>query len=162
MTSNESKPSALAGKLPIIEKAFIAVLAIGIILAIAGISFSVLEAGLIGLGVIFFGSAFLLYTPIPDSDNKPLTFPALLASTIVPKVLWISSAICMVGIALSFITPKNQGYKELLLIGTLTIASGTVILTFFLVSGIKVAKAAVPVLYRAVPASLAALYFLLK
>lgn len=160
--SEEFRTPALLEKLPAFEKGFMAVLAGGIILAVLKIDLTILKIGLVGLAVIFFASAFRLPAPSSDQENGQYGFSDLLASSILPKVLWISSAISTIAIALYFIKPENQGYRQMLFIGTTTAATALVILTFFLISGAKHLKAVVPILYRAIPVLIAGLYFFLK
>jgi len=81
---------------------------------------------------------------------------------IVPKVLWISSAISALGIAFYLFDFGNDGYKRLLMIGGLTIGIGTLLLVVFLASGVKHIKTVTPILLRAVPLCLVDFYILFK
>lgn len=164
MTSEEPKSIGILKHLPLIEKALLCVLAIGIILAVLNINFLVVRFSLIGMAVIFFLSAYRPPEEIKErTDNDPpMGFSELLALMIVPKVLWISSAISLGGIALYYMALGNNGYKQMLMIGILSLSVCLILLAFFLVSGIKHLKTVVPILYRAVPALLAAIYFFMK
>jgi hypothetical protein len=163
MTSEETKSPGILKNLPVVEKILLCALALGAILAVLDINFTLLRASLIGLAAIFF---LLAYRPpekeIQREENEPGGFSELLALTIIPKVLWISSAVSLIGIAFYFISPENEGYKQMLFIGMTTLGTALIVLAFFLVSGTKHLKTVVPILYRAVPALIAAIYFLVK
>lgn len=79
---------------------------------------------------------------------------------IVPKVLWISSAISALGIAFYFFNFGNDGYKRLMMIGGLTIGIATLLLAIFLISGVKYIKTVTPILLRAVPLFFLDMYIL--
>jgi hypothetical protein len=81
---------------------------------------------------------------------------------IVPKVLWISSAISALGIAFYLFDFGNDGYKRMLMIGGLTIGIGTLLLLVFFVSGVKHIKIVTPILLRAIPLCLVDFYLMLK
>jgi hypothetical protein len=149
----------ITNHLPLIEKVFLAALAIGTVLTVMQIDSTVMRISLIGLAVTFF---LFAYRPIeiPKQENEPFGFSELLAFMIVPKVLWISSAISAVGIA--FYLFNNDGYKQLLMIGGLSIGIGTILIVIFLVSGVKHIKMVTPILLRAVPLFLVDFYILFK
>lgn len=163
MTSEQPKPLSLLRHLPLLEKIHLGILSVGIILAILNINFLALRIALAGLAVIFFLSAYHPPDEIKErSENDTFGFSDMLALIIIPKVLWISSAVLVAGIALSFFSYGNEGYKQALMIGILSIAVCLILLTFFSVRGVKHLKSVTPILYRAVPAFLAGVYFFLK
>lgn len=163
MTSEQPKTLSLLRHLPLLEKIHLGILAVGIILAILNINFLALRIALAGLAVIFFLSAYRPPEEIKEkSENDTFGFSDMLALIIIPKVLWISSAVLATGIALSFFTYGNEGYRQALMVGILSIAVCLILLTFFLVSGVKHLKSVNPILYRAVPALIAAIYFFMK
>jgi energy-converting hydrogenase Eha subunit C len=148
-------------QLPLVEKVLLTALAIGTILTVMEIDSTVTRISLLGLGVTFF---LLAYRPndIPRQEGEQLGFSDLLGLMIVPKVLWISSAISALGIAFYLFDFGNDGYKKMLMIGGLTISIGTILLIVFFVSGVKHIRTVVPILLRAVPLCLVDFYILFK
>ncbi len=162
MTSTSTPLIARVTKyLPLVEKIFLTAFIIGTVLRILHIDSTVTGVALLGLGVIFF---LLAYRPteIPRQENEQFGFSELLALMIVPKVLWISSAISALGIAFYLFDFGNDGYKKMLMIGGLTIGIGTVLLVVFFVSGVKHIRTVTPILLRAVPLCLVDFYILFK
>jgi len=151
----------LTKHLPLVEKILLTALAIGTILTLMKIDSTVTRVSLLGIGVTFF---LLAYRPtdMPRQEGEQFGFSELLGLTIVPKVLWISSAISAFGIAFYIFDFGNDGYKKMLMIGGLTIGIGTILLVVFLVSGVRHVKTVTPILLRAVPLCLVDLYILLK
>lgn len=89
----------ITNQLPLVEKILLTALAVGVILTAMGIDSTVTRVSLFGLGVAFFLSAYRVID-IPEAENEPYGFSALLGLTVVPKVLWISSAVSAVGISM--------------------------------------------------------------
>lgn len=147
--------------LPLVEKVLLTALAIGTILTVMKIDSTVTRVSLLGLGVTFF---LLAYRPndIPRQEGEQLGFSDLLGLMIVPKILWISSAISALGIAFYLFDFGNDGYKKMLMIGGLTISIGTLLLIVFFISGVKHIRTVVPILLRAVPLCLVDFYILFK
>ena len=143
--------------LPLIEKVLLTVLAIGLMLTALKIETTVTIVSLIGLAATFF---LLAYRPldIPEGGNEQGGFSDLLALMIIPKVLWISCAITAFGLALFMLETGNDGYKNMLMIGGSTIAVATLLLAFFRISGVKHIALVSPILMRALPLFLAAIY----
>jgi hypothetical protein len=147
--------------LPLIEKVLLTALAIGIILTVFQVDSTVTRVSLLGLGVTFFLLAYRS-TDIPRQEGEQFGFSELLGLMIVPKVLWISSAISALGIAFYLFDFGNDGYKKMLMIGGLTIGIGTLLLGVFFVSGVKHIRTVTPILLRAVPLCLVDFYILFK
>lgn len=145
--------------LPLVEKALLAALVIGIILTITGLDKTVTRVAFLGLGATFFLFAFRPIE-IPRKENEPFGFSELLAFTIVPKVLWISSAVSCIGIVFYLSAFGNEGYKQQLMIGAQSIGIGTLILAALLAKGVKHLNTITPVLLRAIPLLLVDLYIL--
>lgn len=143
------------------ERALLIALVIGTLLTYLKIDTAVLSVSLIGLAVVFFLYA---YKPldIVRAENEQLGFSDLLAVLILPKVMWISSAISTLGLLFYLLDLGNDGYKKMLMIGGLTIGIAVVLLTIFLASGVKNLKIVTPILLRAVPLLLIDLYILFK
>lgn len=164
MTSDQ-KPTPLivtiTKHLPLVEKILLTALAIGTILTVMQIDSTVTRVSLLGLGITFF---LLAYRPnnIPIHEGERFGFSELLGLTILPKVLWISSAISALGIAFYLFNFGNDGYKRLVMVGGLTIGIATMLLFVFAVSGVKHVRTVVPILLRAVPLSLVDFYILFK
>ncbi len=164
MTSEQTPTPLLVTitkQLPLVERIFITALVIGTILTAMQIDSTVTKISLLGLGATFF---LLAYRPndIPRQEGEQFGFSDLLALMILPKVLWISSAISALGIAFYLFDFGNDGYKKMLMIGGLTIGIGTILLITFSISGVKHIKIAMPILIRAVPLCLVDFYILFK
>ena len=164
MPQNQTPTSfsgAITKHLPLVEKVLLTTLVIGTILRVMHLDSSVTKVSLLGLGVTFF---LFAYRPneIPREENEQFGFPDLLVLTIVPKVLWISSAISALGIALYLVDLGNEGYKRLLMIGGMTIGGATVILLFSFAKGVKHLETVTPVLLRAIPLLLVDFYILFR
>ena len=141
--------NAITKHLPLIEKIFLAATLIGIILFALKIDTSVIKVALLGLAITFF-----LFSYRPNESPQPderFGFQGLLAHVIVPKILWISSAISTLGIAFFLFNFGNGSYRRLLIIGGLTIAVACVILLASLMQGVKYLAATTPLLLRAIP-----------
>jgi hypothetical protein len=147
--------------LPLVEKVLLTALAIGTIMTVMKIDSTVTRVSLLGLGVTFFLMAYRP-TDIPRQEGEQFGFSDLLGLMIVPKVLWISSAVSALGIAFYLFDFGNDGYKKMLMVGGLTIGIGTLLLVVFLVSGVKHIKTVTPILLRAVPLCLVDFYILFK
>ena len=116
--------------LPLVEKVLLIALAIGTILTVMQVDSTVTRVSLLGLGVTFF---LLAYRPIdiPSQEGEQFGFSELLGLMIVPKVLWISSAVSSLGMAFYLFDFGNDGYKKMLMIGGLTIGIGALLLVVF-------------------------------
>ena len=162
MTSTQTSTPVIAritNHLPLAEKILLTALAVGVILTAMGIDSTVTRVSLFGLGVVFFLSAYRVID-IPEAENQPYGFSALLGLTVVPKVLWISSAISAVGISMWLSDPGHEGFKRMLMIGGLSIGICTVLLLLFLLNGVKHIRLVTPVLLRAIPLFVADMYLM--
>jgi hypothetical protein len=146
--------------LHMVEWALLLALLIGFILTILQITSSVLSVSLIGLAVTYFLYA---YKPIEEIriENEKGGFSDLLASAILPKVLWISSSVSVLGLLFYNLNLGNESYKKMFLIGGSTITIATVLLVVLLFMGKRGAKAVLPVLLRAIPLCAIDMYSLL-
>ncbi len=149
----------ITNHLPLIEKILLTALAIGTILTAMGTDSNVTTIGLLGLGVTFFLYAYRAID-IPGTENDQFKFSELLGLMIVPKVLWISSAISAVGISMYLIDVGNEGYKQMLIIGGLSIGIGTALLLIFLIRGVRHITLVASVLLRAIPLFVVDMYLL--
>jgi hypothetical protein len=164
MNSTTPKPLVLSlmQYLPLAEKIFLAGASVGLIFLFLNLDTLVLIASLIALAVIFFLSAYRPPEDVPANENERQGFQELFAFVILPKVLWIGCAVCSVGIALYLIGPSNEGYRQMLLIGGLSLISDSVIFIFFLVKGIKHIQVVTPIFFRAIPLLAASAYIWFK
>ena len=158
---------------PLAEKILLTSLTVGVIMMAMEINTSVTIASLIGLAAIFFLFAYRpLDVPLSGDagrvqpadaasrEDGPAGFPELLGLTILPKVLWLSSAISVFGIALYIIDFGSDGYKNMLMIGGTAIATGALLLVALKMTGEKRINAVMPILLRAVPVCLVDFYIL--
>lgn len=150
---------AITKYLPLAEKFLLTALAVGIVLVVMKIDSVVVAMSLLGLGTIYF---LYSYRPInvPAQDGVKPGFLELLGLGILPKVLWISSSVCAVGIV--FYLLGFFGYDNMLMIGAMSVGMGILLLGLLLALGVKHLVMVAPVLLRAVPLCLATLYILIK
>jgi hypothetical protein len=142
--------------LPKAEMLLLALFAAAIILEFLDIKLTVLFIiSLAGLSLVYF-----LYAQFPsdiESSDEEQGFIHLLGLTIVPKVLWIGTAIATLGIL--FYLQDFSGAAKMLTIGGSTIAICTLILLVLRFMKINGLENVFPILYRSYPALLAAAYF---
>jgi hypothetical protein len=141
-----------------VEGILLVLLVIGIILMALNQDNTLVSASLTGLAVVFFLYA---YRPIdmPETNEKA-GFSELLAYGILPKVMWISCAVATTGIL--FYILGMSGYKEMLMIGGLTIGVALLLFTIFLLTGVKHLRFLLPNLFRSVPLFLIVVYILMR
>lgn len=162
MTSTQTSfMNTITKHLPMIEKVLLITLAIGLILTVVKIDSMVTTVALFGLCFTFFLYAYQPAKIIGQGDEQ-VGFSELLALAIIPKVLWISLAITTLGIAFYIVDMGNERYKQMLLIGGITIGFAIVLLVGFLVTGVKHINTVTPILLRAVPLFIVAMYILFK
>ena len=147
--------------LPSLEQICLAILVIGFILQLNGTPIAILiMLGLGGLGVVFFLSA---YRPldVKPQENERMGFNELLGLSIIPKVLWIGSAITVMGILFYMMQIGNGQFLGVLYIGGLTVIIATLILLGLKAIGTKYLNTIFPILFRALPTLLVAAYIIL-
>ncbi|ADR22325.1 hypothetical protein MATR_00330 [Marivirga tractuosa] len=145
------------------EFLLLGLLAIAVVLESIGTKLDVLYLiSLAGLALVFF-----LFAQVPNRKEEPSStesnekdkssgFQTLLGFVIVPKVLWIGTAVATIGIL--FFLQDFKGAENLLTIGGITIAITTVILLVLRVINVKNLHTVIPILYRSYPTLLAAAY----
>jgi hypothetical protein len=142
------------------EFLLLALFAVSVGLELVGNKLSVLYGiSLAGLALVFF-----LFAQFPVSNEKAneeenSNFTSLLGLVILPKILWIGTALTTVGIM--FHLQNFKGSFNLLVIGASTIAICTVILVLLRIMKIRNLQGVIPILYRSYPALLAAAYFII-
>lgn len=147
--------------LPLIEKVLLIALAFGIIL-------TAMQMGSVLTGITLFcmGIAYFLYiyrpAAIPRQEGETIGGSGIIALMIVPKVLWMSSAISAFGIAFYLFDFGNDAYKNLLIVGGLSIGFCIILLLVFRVQGVKHLRTVTPIVLRAVPLGIMGLYILFK
>ena len=162
MKKNISLSARLIKYLSIAEQGLLAGLIISMALTILHFDSSVIiHYCLIGLAAVFFLNA---YKPsgIQPPENEKFGFTDLLATTILPKVMWISCAVSAIGILFYIRHSEPQSYKSMLTIGGGSLVIGVFAAGLFLLSGVKNSKNLQPVLLRAIPILVMDIFILLK
>lgn len=165
---NATPPLAAARIAPFIsiaERVLLGAFVVGAILFVLGIDDVVATFSIAVLAVVFFLRAYVP-APLPgdiseDTDGEA-GFSQLLALSIVPKVLWISCAISAVAITFHIIEMPRENYRQMLMIGGLTLAIGSVMMTFFMATGMKHIRLVAGVLFRAIPLCALDIYLLVR
>lgn len=147
----------------VLEKIFlIGLIAGGIFFTLKAEPFgtTVTAVSLFGLGLAYFLSA---YRPGEINDDERTGNPKeLLVFMIIPKVLWLSSSVCLVAIALLVLGSDGSSYQKMFLICGVTLAVA-VVLALIAVIGLKDSSSSLwSILLRAIPVLGADLYFLLR
>jgi hypothetical protein len=113
-----------------------------------------LQISLSGLAGIYFLMAYRPPAPLPEGEKKG--FAELFSQVIVPKVLWIGSAVGAIGIMFHLL--QLEGARQILVIHA---ASGGIGVGMFLAfRQTHDSQALTPVLYRVVPLLLISVYLL--
>jgi len=113
-----------------------------------------------GLGGIYFLMAYRPPAAAPAAEGQKAGVSQLLTQTILPKVLWISCAVGAVALMIYHTGPANEGYKEMMLIQSITTILGVLLVLLFVSMGVEGARNLLPVLYRALPLTLCSVYTL--
>lgn len=145
--------------LAVIEMFFVVALGVGAVLMVAKIDSNVVMISLGGLTFTFFLYAYRPSMVRWAEDENP-GIKELLAFTILPKVMWISTSVLTLGILLYLIPTGNNGYKQLIQIGAQTIGMSVLLMLFFLRQGVKHLNTLVPILFRTGPVLLIAIYII--
>jgi len=122
------------------------------------LSFAPMKFGFLALSAVYFLMAFRPPPPIPEGTK--VDFVGLLLAGIVPKVLWISSSVGVVG--LTFYFGEMAGAQQLILIQTSTALIGLVIWGIGSVLKTPTIERVSAPMTRAVPIMLLGVYILLK
>lgn len=158
MTAKSPMTAQILNYLPLAEKVFLAGLGAGFVLMYLALDSNVTYLSLSVLSAVYFLQA---YKP-PKSqseEEKPSGFVGLLVFSILPKVMWISASISLIGIMFHLLA--LTGAMEMIRLGATTIGTGLFILTILFFNGAKGTKANVPILFRVVPILIVDLYLLL-
>jgi hypothetical protein len=146
----------IAKYLPNAEIICLALLMLGIVVAMSTDDITIVVIPVTGLALIYFLNAYAFPASV-NGEGKP-RFVDLLAKRIVPNVLWIGCAVVTVGLLYFILAYSPQSYKKILVIGLTAICGGFVTLGVLFASGVRDINSAV--LYRAVPLALIGGYIL--
>lgn len=121
--------------LNLLDRIFLATLVAWAILKVLGTPLAaLLIIGLLGTACIFFVQA---QRPInKDFGEEKSGFEALFGTTILPKVLGISSSVATIGIL--FYMLKMEGYEVMLMVGSNTIIVAFIILGVLKLRGLRI------------------------
>lgn len=161
-TAESNQPNSTTKVLNWLEALLIATLIAGIVLTYINIPVSLLiQIALAGLGILFFIYAFQPI-PINAKEGEKFGFQELFAWSIIPKVIFISCAICLVGTLFYTLGTNEAGYVQLLSIGTTSLILALVILAFLKLNGVKHLDNLNFIIIRAVPILVIGAYLLLS
>ncbi len=111
--------------------------------------------GLAGIALAWLGLAFKpieIFTSQQDADEYGKRgFIDLLGHILVPKVLWIGSAVSAFGLFSYVADFGNDGYVHGLTNGGLSICISLFVLLAIFLMGVKKLNKLIPILYRAIP-----------
>ncbi len=143
--------------LPLVEKILMAGLGVGLALIYLALDTNVAFVSFNGLAIVYFLYA---YKPpeIQRKDDAPLGFMQLLGLSILPKVMWISCSVSMIGIMFHMLA--LAGSSEMMLIGVSSIGIGLLLFTISALTNAEGMKEHVPMLYRALPIFLTEMYII--
>lgn len=143
------------------ESLMLALLIAGVVCHFMDLSYAdqVLVLAFGGLAGVFFLNAYRPPKAPEEGQETRKDFFALLSQTILPKVLWISSAVGAVALALVHSHSPEAGYQQMFLIqGVVAVGCIVVVgISAFLGQNIQ---HLVPILYRAIPLTMAGAHFL--
>lgn len=143
-----------------LEITFLLVAVTGIILKQVGIQVNVLILiGLLGLAGVFFLNAYSRPQK-KEQQNGPMGFMELLASTILPKVIWIGMSVILIGILFYVMKMGQDSYLQMLYIGSLSTALAFVIMSISKATGLKDDNTVAPILLRAALLLIISVYIL--
>lgn len=149
------------------EKATLLIIAIGFALNYQNLAEgkTILLIGLAGTTIIWFALAFKpieIFNSQQEADEfGQWGFAELFALMIVPRVLWISSAVTTFGVFAYVADFGNDGYIMSLTVGGLAISICLFILLITFLMGVKKLRIVMPILFRALPILLAGIYIIL-
>jgi len=158
MAETTSSFKALIFKfLPLAEKVFLVGIALGFALYYSFNDSNIAFISLNGLATVYF-----LYAHVPpeltNDNDKPHGFVELLANSIVPKVMWISASVSIIGALFALL--QLEGSPEMLMIAISALGAGLLLFTIFFTIGIKGMQSNISILYRVVPIFIIDLYLM--
>jgi hypothetical protein len=162
MEKKISLSARLSKYLSIAEQGLLAALIISMVLTILHVDSSVIiYYSLIGLAIVFFLNA---YRPLNSqrAEDEKFIFTDLLTTTILPKVMWISCAVSVIGILFYIRHFEAQSYKNMLIIGGGSLLLGVLTAGFFMLGKVKSNETLQAVLLRAIPMLVMDIYIFMK
>ena len=143
--------SAVAPYLKRIERVLLAALSIGSVLTFWRVeAMTTIQVSLLGLAIVYFTTAFTILE-IPKPIDEIYGFKELLALVIVPKVLWMCSAVSLFGGNVYTLHMEHNGFNGGLRTGGLGIFICLIILIYAFLTGTKHLNHLLPHLARAMP-----------
>ena len=149
---------------PLLEKIFLVGLLIGALfglLEIEPFNITVTMVSLFGLAIAYYVAAFRPMET-PEDGSGQMGFKELLAYIIVPKVFWISSGVSLIGLGLLTMGSDTNGYKQMLMIGGITIATGMLVIMVLVIGGARILRPVSTALLRAIPLMIVDIFFLTR
>lgn len=131
MTASSPLNALIFKYLPLTEKIFLAALGIGWMLRYLSLDSNVLFISLVGLATVYFLNAYK--PPEIGPEDSPVDFTALLALLILPKVMWISSSISLIGVLFHLL--EFTGWRQMVLIGAGSLGTGIFLSLVFVATG---------------------------
>jgi hypothetical protein len=113
------------------------------------------------LAAIYFLNAYMPLN-FQREENEKFGMKELLMITILPKILWISCAVCMCGFFILSENAEHDAHLQMWMIGGSSLLSGLAFLAFGVVTADKHASVLTPVALRAVPLLALVIYFYLN
>lgn len=144
------------------ESLLLLALVAGIVSRYLGISqgITLIIISLAGLMAIFFFMAFRPPAEVPAETEEKPGFMYLFVYVIVPKIMWISCAVCTSSLLLYHLESGNEGYTLGLMIhSTLTVGT-LVVIGLAAAKGVPGLRSLLPIYFRALPLMLTAVYLL--
>ena len=153
ITTTKDKLFKLIG---LAENAVLLIIAVGILLRYKEVAEGkpLLQIGLAGTAIFWFILAFkrreVFSSQQEANEFGPYGFTEMLAWIILPKILWIGSAVSMFGVFSHVTNFESDGNIRIMMIGGLSVSICLLILMILVLSGVKKLNMLVPVLIRAV------------
>lgn len=113
------------------------------------------------LAAAYFLNAFMPMD-FPRDENEMFGMKQLVFTAILPKVFWISCAICMAGFFILSQNQEHNSHLNLWFIGGFSLFANLVLLAFALVTADKHARVLAPITFRAIPLLALVAYFYLN
>lgn len=137
--------------LPRLERTLLMLIVLGIVITFLTSAGSlIINVAIGGLALVFFLYAYRPLLVNAGKDERA-GMGELLGWSIVPKVLWIGCAISAMGILFFLIKTGSDEYRNMVMIGGISIVSGLLVLGVLRVSGTKHLQVVTPILLRAIP-----------
>ncbi|PZR38955.1 MAG: hypothetical protein DI538_08275 [Azospira oryzae] len=142
------------------EKIFLTGLTIGLALTYFNAeSKTIIQISVLGLAITYFLTAFKTID-IPRKEDEIFGFKDLFASTIAPKVIWISCGVSLFGLFIYTLQLGHDGHKQAFMVGGSSIAMGLIIIGYSAITGTKHLSYILPTIIRASPLLIVDFYLL--